>query len=294
MLTRPLGDTGLRTSVLGFGAMQAGDPGLPERRAEQLLNGVLDLGIGLIDTARSYGLSEERIGRYLARRRDEFVLSTKVGYGISGCADWTPECIRRGVEEARQRLRTDVIDIVHLHSCPAEVLADQRLSDALQDARDAGKIGIAAYSGDGDALRHALATRQFGAVQISFNLVDQDNMRSQGSQQAFDGIGVIAKRTLAGAPWAPGEPTAGSPEACYRERFADLEAVVGHVDDWADVALRFAAFSDGVNAVLVGSTRLGHLEENIQALARGPLPRGVVKRLSEAYVATGRGWSSIV
>ena len=76
---RPFGDTGLTVPVLGFGAGGIGDPALSERDAETLLNSVLDLGVGLIDTARSYGLSEERIGRHLARRRGDFVLSTKVG-----------------------------------------------------------------------------------------------------------------------------------------------------------------------------------------------------------------------
>ncbi|MDH4031031.1 MAG: aldo/keto reductase, partial [Chromatiales bacterium] len=131
MQTRQLGDTGISVSALGFGAMQIGDPRIPEEQAEQLLNGVLDLGITLIDTARSYGSSEQRIGRYLARRRDEFILSTKVGYGVEGCRDWTYDCVRRGVDEARGRLRTDVIDIVHLHSCPHQTLADTGVVDAL-------------------------------------------------------------------------------------------------------------------------------------------------------------------
>ncbi|MCK7578814.1 MAG: aldo/keto reductase [Chromatiales bacterium] len=82
MQCRAFGQTGLEVPVLGFGAMQAGDPRLPEERAARLLNHALDLGLALIDTARSYGSSEERIGRHLARRRDEFVLSTKVGYGV--------------------------------------------------------------------------------------------------------------------------------------------------------------------------------------------------------------------
>jgi len=57
-----------------------------ETEAGRLLNAVLDLGVNLIDTARGYGLSEERIGRHLAHRRQDFVLSTKVGYGLPGVA----------------------------------------------------------------------------------------------------------------------------------------------------------------------------------------------------------------
>ena len=65
MQRRVFGRSGLEVPVLGFGAMQAGDPRLPEADAARLLNHALDLGLALIDSARSYGLSEERIGRHL-------------------------------------------------------------------------------------------------------------------------------------------------------------------------------------------------------------------------------------
>jgi aryl-alcohol dehydrogenase-like predicted oxidoreductase len=73
--------------------MHLNDARVSESEAGRLLNQVLDAGVNLIDTARGYGLSEERIGRHLAHRRPEFLLSTKVGYGIPGVADWTYDCI---------------------------------------------------------------------------------------------------------------------------------------------------------------------------------------------------------
>ena len=65
MQRRSFGQTGLAVPILGFGAMQAGDPALAEDSAARLLNHALDIGLTLIDTARSYGVSEERIGRHL-------------------------------------------------------------------------------------------------------------------------------------------------------------------------------------------------------------------------------------
>ena len=62
METRPLGQTGLKVTALGFGAMHLNDQRVSEADAGRLLNQVLDLGVNLIDTARGYGLSEERIG----------------------------------------------------------------------------------------------------------------------------------------------------------------------------------------------------------------------------------------
>ena len=63
--------------------------------------------------------------------RSEFVLSTKVGYGVPGISDWTCDCIVAGVDAARDRLRTDVIDIVHLHSCPLATLQNEDVVRAL-------------------------------------------------------------------------------------------------------------------------------------------------------------------
>src|SRR5450759_4131468 len=100
MEQRNFGNTGMRVSALGYGAGHIGDKEIPEKNAEIFLNKVLDAEITLIDTARAYGLSEERIGKYLSSRRQEFILSTKVGYGIPGYKDWTFDCVRAGIDEA--------------------------------------------------------------------------------------------------------------------------------------------------------------------------------------------------
>src|ERR1700712_4330280 len=104
LVARAFGRSGpaaqLQVSPLGLGAGELGAAGLDDREVEQLLRTAVELGVTLIDTARSYGLSEERIGRHLRPVRDQIVLSTKVGYGVDGVPDWTAECIRRGVERA--------------------------------------------------------------------------------------------------------------------------------------------------------------------------------------------------
>ena len=196
-MNRALGQTGLRVSRLGFGAMHF-DSIDDEAEVGRLLNGALDLGLTLIDTARGYGRSEERIGRHLAHRRHEFVLSTKFGYGVEGVPDWTYDCIVQGVERALLLLRTEFIDIGHLHSCPLAVLARGEVSRALHDCVRAGKLRVAAYSGENAELAHALADPGMGSVQCSLSLVDRANADLiRGSTK-----GVIVKRVLGGRPWA--------------------------------------------------------------------------------------------
>jgi aryl-alcohol dehydrogenase-like predicted oxidoreductase len=274
--------------------MQIGDPRITEADAARLLNEVLDLEIGLIDTARSYGLSEERIGRHISGRRDDYVLSTKVGYGVHGQQDWTANCVRQGVDEARQRLKTDVIDIIHLHSCPMETLAHNGVLEALAEAREAGKVVSVAYSGDGRPLEWCIESGLANSIQCSLNICDRANLTRTSSLVAEQGIGVMAKRALAGAPWREACPGPETPEGIYRDRFRLLSELVSSVDDWAATALRFAAFRPGVHSVLCGSTNMEHVRRNVRAIDDGPLDDQTVSAMDRAYDRVGREWEAVI
>ncbi len=291
---RSFGSTGLTVPVLGFGAGGVGDPALSERDAETLLNAVLDLGVGLIDTARSYGASEERIGRHLADRRGEFVLSTKVGYSVPGFEDWTAAIVTAGVDLALHNLRTDVIDVVHLHSCPREILERNGVAEALVRAVEAGKVRVAAYSGDGDPLDFAVDSGNFGSVQTSVNVVDQRSIETVVPRAAERGMGVIAKRAMANAVWrseaVPGEDGA---VAAYRERWRALSLDFGDLSP-EEATLRFAAYAPGVSSVLVATRRIEHLQGNLAALERGPLPEELQSAIRARFRERGKEWPGIV
>lgn len=294
MHTRAFGRTGLQVPVLGFGAMQLGDPRIDEAEAGRTLNAVVDAGVTLIDTARGYGLSEERIGRHLAHRRGEFVLSTKVGYGVAGVPDWTRECVARGIDAARDRLRTDVIDVVHLHSCGLGTLRAGEVVDALARCVMQGKIRVAAYSGDDAALAFAVDSGAFGSFQASVSVCDQQALPVLQRARA-SGAGTIAKRTLAGRPWhaqsAPDDPVHRE----YHRRYTALRAELGFEPaDWDELALRFAAYADGVDCVIVGGTNVRHLQRNVAAVASGPLEAGPHAAIRDAFARRGADWRGLV
>jgi aryl-alcohol dehydrogenase-like predicted oxidoreductase len=294
METRPLGATGLQTSVLGFGAIPLGDSGLREAEAATLLNRVLDAGVTLIDTARSYGLAEERIGRHVAHRRQEFVLSTKVGYGVEGCHDWTFECVARGVDTALARMKTEHIDIVHLHSCPVEVLVNNGVLDALDAAREAGKITAVAYSGDNEPVDWTIDRGRVGSIQTSINLCDQGFLDRTADATVAKGVGIMAKRVLANAPWRGPRDAETSEESEYRRRFELLRRRLPEIDNWADLALRFAAYAPGVACALIGTANPRHLAANVAAAAAGPLPGDLFAAIRGAWQEFGQGWRGIV
>ncbi|MCB9435612.1 MAG: aldo/keto reductase [Anaerolineales bacterium] len=285
---RDFGTTGLRVSALGLGAGQIGDENLPEQTVERLLHTALDMGINLIDTARGYGLSEERIGKHLAKRRGEYVLSTKVGYGIPNTQDWTYDCVVHGVEAALQRLNTDYIDIVHLHSCPQSILEQGDVILALERAAQDGKVRVIGYAGDNEPLAYAVRSGRFGSMITSLNICDQRVIDYPLSEAKQRGMGVIAKRPIANAPWRFTERPAGHYGEVYWERWQTMNLNLGM--DWQAVALRFAAFTYGVDSCIVGTTSLEHLRANVAILEDGPLDTAIVDTLRAAFRQHDNQW----
>lgn len=286
---REFGATGLKVSPLGFGAGQIGGADQAETEIETLLQGALDLGINLIDTARGYGESEARIGRILKSRRAECLYSTKIGYGVPGFADWTGSGITAGVDYALKLMQTDWLDIVHLHSCPLETLQQGEVIQALQAAVQAGKVRVMAYSGENDALAWAIQSGHFGSVMTSVNLCDPHSLLHCLPEAQQRGLGVIAKRPLANAFWRFESQPHGDYAETYWLRWQSLGLWSDDLP-MTDLAIRFSAFAAGVSSAVVGSRHLGHLEQLAQAVAQGPLDAEAQALLFKAHSEKGQNW----
>ena len=102
-----LGRTGLEISRTGFGALPIQRVSFDE--ASALLNRALDGGISYIDTARAYTDSEEKIGRAIAHRRDEYILATKTGAQDAAG-------LEKDLETSLRMLNTDHIDVYQFHN----------------------------------------------------------------------------------------------------------------------------------------------------------------------------------
>ncbi len=284
---RSYGNTGFTISAIGLGAGQIGDVGLSESDVAGLLNRALDRGVTLIDTAPSYGISEERIGRHLASRRDEYVLSTKLGYGVAGIEDWTGPCITAGVDQALRLMNTDRIDIAHLHSCPRSTLERGDVIDALDHAKREGKIRAMAYSGENDDLAYAVACGRFDGFMASLNLCDQrviDDVLPK-----IGGKGFIAKRPSANHPWRfDAVPIGEYCEEYWRRWRAMNPPNREHV--WGEVAIRFALSVPEVSSAIVGTGRIGHLEQNLAWAEVGELEADWFAELRAKFREHDRDW----
>ena len=172
---RRLGKTDIQASVLGFGGSEIGYQGVSGRTVARLLGAAIDGGLNVIDTAECYEDSESLIGKALgARRRDVYVF-TKCGHaGGWGRAEWRLAPLLASIERSLERLATDHVDLIQLHSCSLAELERGDVIDALERARERGWARYVGYSGDGEAARYAVETGRFDVLQTSVSIADQE------------------------------------------------------------------------------------------------------------------------
>jgi aryl-alcohol dehydrogenase-like predicted oxidoreductase len=176
---KTLGRTGLQVTMLGYGAMELrGAPrarDITESQAETILNAVLDAGINYIDTSIDYGLSEERIGRYIGHRRGSYYLASKCGCLVGSPPAprgqrsphlFTRDNITAGVEQSLRRMKTDYLDLVQFHISPSrQTLEENGALETLLELQAAGKVRFIGMSGTLPHLRDHIAMGVFDVFQ---------------------------------------------------------------------------------------------------------------------------------
>ena len=135
MEKRQLGKDGDHVSVIGFGAWPIGGAmgAVDEGAAISTVHAVLDHGITLIDTAQSYRVSEAIIGKALKDgRRNQVFLATKVS------RDYSPDAIRRAMENSLRALQTDRVDLYQIHGWNPQYPVDDSM-EMMERLRQEGK-----------------------------------------------------------------------------------------------------------------------------------------------------------
>ena len=296
MQTTVLGKTGLEVTRLGLGLSELGFnvPAEAEQQARDVLNAALDQGINFLDTAACYALSEEQVGAAVSHRRDEYFLATKCGHYLprGEGEDWTAEVIEESIDRSLQRMKTDHVDILQLHSCTAEVLERGVVIEALEKAREAGKTRFIGYSGDNDSAACAVNTGAFDTLQTSFNLVDQRARTTLFPKAEQLGMGIIVKRPIGNAVWgATQDPKPYERHPTYTEEYFRRAGVMreegplpSEPDDRIVTALGFVLGHEVVDVAIVGSQRPHHVESNVAMLnSQLPIAAAAVEALHERY-----------
>jgi aryl-alcohol dehydrogenase-like predicted oxidoreductase len=275
---------------------------IDDDQAERILRAVLDSGINYIDTSIDYGLSEERIGRFIGDRRSEFFLASKcgcqVGYEPRSADDrpahvFTRANVTAGVEQSLRRLRTDYLDVVQFHASPTPAaLEDEGGLAALRDLQRAGKVRFLGMSGTLPNLPAQIDLGIIDVFQIPYSALQREHEQLI-SQAASAGAGTVIRGGAARGALAPDKPgfdPLGAAEGSS-QRLWD-RARLDYLLDGAsrtEFVVRFTLSHPDVDTTIVGTVNPTHLADNVTAARKGPLPADVYaeakRRLSEASQA---------
>jgi aryl-alcohol dehydrogenase-like predicted oxidoreductase len=291
MQHRQLGKTGLTVSEIGLGAAQIGHPGLPETQVETVLNQALDLGITFIDTAAMYGHSEERIGKFISKRKDEFVLATKCGdYQIEKngkretVKDYTPDGILRTIDESRKKLNMDVIDIVQFHGVPDSSDDAKAAYDALFEAKNKGWAKFIGISQDGAAGAQAAAQWPLDTQEFTYNILYQEADNVLFPTLKEHTTGAIIKRPISNAVWQLTEKPEGSFMGGPWER-AQTFPLKELAQDMplVEFVLRFTLSHAQVSTAIIGTTNIEHMKANIRISDGQKLPEETLQKAKQIF-----------
>lgn len=281
---RRLGRTGLEVSELGFGAWEIGWT-RPEEGDEvgRLLNRALDLGINFIDSSAAYRWSEELIAKYVGHRRDEFFFATKCGSGrvLQPDGEWvqtldySAKAIMPQIDRSLQRLKTDYIDIIQLHSPGLDDVAFGDGLEGLKRAQEQGKVRFISLSADGDAARKAVEIGEYDTLQLTYNVLEQEPAEIIAAAREKD-MGIIVKVPIANALYEKPRSEAGNTVLWDRAQTILSPECVGDLPR-VEAALRWLLCDENVHTMIVGTTNLDHFEANVAAVER--------RRLSDEMLA---------
>lgn len=283
MKYRKLGTTGLELSAVTFGCWELG--GGPweftsDENNVHAIRAALELGITTFDTAEGYGdgHSEEIVGRALAGRRQEVVISTKVSR-----PNLAPDDVRRSAENSLRRLNTDYIDIYYIHWPSFDIPVSETLG-AFNRLKEDGlirAIGVSNFSAE--QLKEALAHAQIDVIQPEYSLLHRGIEQEVLPLCKERGIGImsyssIAKGILTGAFHLGGKKLAEDDFRSTRRLFSPehlkhAEELIHTLKKIADnqgrtlsqIAIAWLLHQEAVTSAIVGSQSIGHMRDNAEA-----------------------------
>ena len=308
MKTIALGRTGLKTTASGLGCGGFSRIGLEkygEAHAAGIVKKAYELGVRFFDTATLYG-TETAVGSGLSGyARDSYVISTK--HPLTDT--WRDGYLKRfneALEDSLRALRTDCIDIYHIHGVRPEDYADVRemLVPEMIKAREAGKIrflGVTErfmFDTSHKMLEAALADDIFDVMMVGYNLMNPSAAKTVFPKAAQKNIGILNMFAVRHALADPVQMKAdikiilengqGGPGLEESEDALDFLMEIDsdglpYAKSIMDAAYRFCAHTDGIHVNLTGTSNETHLADNLSSLGSGKLAPEILEKLDTLF-----------
>lgn len=288
MIKKRFGNTGIEVTQLGYGAMELRGPKvwggreITEDQAETILNAVLDAGINFVDTAPDYGYSEDRIGKFISSRRDEYYLATKCGCDPIDQGDkwatphtWTRDRLMRNIDESLQRMKTDHVDFLQIHNARGDDVDWDMLIQTLQDIKSQGLTKHIGVSHTNPWLDDLVARGVFECFQIPYSCMEPEH-HDAITKAGQSGAGVIIRGGI--SKGGPGSETVPEKRVdMWKE--AGLDELCDEMSS-SELILRYTLTHPHCHTTIVGTMNPEHLAQNIEAANKGPLPDDIYKEVT--------------
>lgn len=293
---RTLGKTGWKVSEISLGTWQVGGgwgQAFDPKKAEEILHTAFDQGINFVDTADVYdgGQSEAAVGRAVKERTEKIYVATKCGRRIQPHSNegYTPERLRKHVEDSLRNTGLDRLDLIQLHCPPGEVYHRDEIFGLFEDLKAEGKIAEMGVSVE--RINEAMTAMKYdivSTVQIIFNLFRQRPAELLFSHAEVNHIGLIIRVPLAsgllsgkitpqttfskddhrhfnreGKAFDKGETFSGVPLERAFPAIEELQKVLG--DPLAAMALKWILMFDQVGTVIPGASSVEQVLENVKS-----------------------------
>lgn len=315
MKYRLLGRTGMKVSEVSFGAWAIGASWgkVDDNESLAALHRAVDLGVNFIDTADVYGMgrSEKLIARLLKERSETIYVATKAGRKLDPhvAEKYTPQNIRRFVDESLKNLQVDSIDLLQLHCPPLAIYYTPELFAALDGMVKAGKMKN--YGVSVEKVEEALKAIEYPGVktvQIIFNLFRQRPAELFFREAKARQIGLIVRVPLAsglltgkmtsstrfsaddhrnynrkGAAFDRGETFAGVDYEKGLKAVEELKKMLPKGMTMTQFALRWILMHDAVSCVIPGAKRPAQVEDNCGASSFPRLSGKAMKEVQDIY-----------
>lgn len=312
---RTLGKTGYEVSEISLGTWQLGsrwgDP-FSEEVAQQTLEAALENGINMLDTADIYqdGCSERAIGRFLkAHPEKRIYVVTKMGRALNPhvAEGYTEENMRRFVNQSRERMGVDALDLTLLHCPPTPIFSNKEFFACLDKMKAEGIIRH--YGVSIERIDEGLAALEhdISAIEVIFNMYRQRPAEELFKKAAEKNVGIIVRVPLASGmltgTYTADKTFGPNDHRTYNrngesfdkgETFSGVDYLTGirsaerlkaelPTDDLAGMALRWCLMFPEVSVVIPGASRPEQILRNVAASELPPLSPAQMETVKRIY-----------